>query len=292
MLPWFCQGIFVCRKYCRTMPITTCLNLLFLLQTIVMRLYCFLLIVFIAIYPTLQLAAQPNPNFELYILAGQSNMAGRGVLTDEWKTVGNDSVFALNQAMQWVPAKHPLHFDKPTIAGVGPGLTFGIEMAKAKPAVRVGLIPCAVGGTPIEHWLPGAYDSATQTHPYDDAAERIRFAMQFGVIKGIIWHQGEANSQPGQARQYLNQLMELIKRFRTFTGDPSLPFVAGELGHFFANSDNINQQLLLLPRLDMHSAVASAAGLSDKGDKVHFDAPSTTELGKRYALQMMLLQKK
>ncbi|MES1223601.1 MAG: sialate O-acetylesterase, partial [Bacteroidota bacterium] len=229
--------------------------------------------------------------FELYILIGQSNMAGRGPLSDELKTEGNDSLFSLNKEKQWVPARHPLHFDK-SIAGVGPGVAFGVEMAKAKPGVRIGLIPCAVGGTPIEHWLPGAYDSATKTHPYDDAVERILFAMKSGVIKGIIWHQGEANSQPEQAKKYLSQLSELITRFRTLVGNPNLPFVAGELGRFLKTSDNINQQLVLLPQQVSNTAVASSDGLTDKGDQLHFDSPSANELGKRYAAKMIALQKK
>ena len=240
-------------------------------------------------FVTIAFAQSPNPNFELYILAGQSNMAGRGVITDVEKPEGNDSVFMLTKDLHWVKAHHPLHFDK-AIAGVGPGLAFGVAMVAAHPGRRIGLIPCAVGGTPIEHWLPGAYDSATKTHPYDDAVARINFAMQYGTIKGIIWHQGEANSAPGQASKYLVQLTELINRFRTLTNNPQLPFVAGELGRFLATSDNINQQLELLPKIVAHTAVASSDGLTDKGDQLHFNATSANELGKRYAAKMIALQ--
>lgn len=246
----------------------------------------------IAVWGITTAQSAPDPHFELYILMGQSNMAGRGPLTEELKNQGHDSVFMQTKEKQWVPARHPLHFDKPAIAGAGPGLAFGIEMAKAKPGTRIGLVPCAVGGTSIERWLPGAYDSATNTHPYDDAVERILFAMQSGVVKGIIWHQGEANSQPGAAKKYLLQLTELINRIRTLTGNPQLPFVAGELGRFLATSDNINQQLELLPKLVPNTSVASAEGLADKGDHLHFDSPSASELGKRYAVKMMALQGK
>lgn len=234
---------------------------------------------------------QPDPNFELYILIGQSNMAGRGPMTAALKAEGNDSLFTFNKDRQWVLARHPLHFDKPAVVGVGPGLAFGIEMAKANPGKRIGLIPCAVGGSPIEHWLPGAYDSATNTHPYDDAAERILIAMKWGVVKGVCWHQGESNSQPGKATQYLTQLTALIARIRELTGNPRLPFVAGELGRFLKTADNINQQLALLPKLVPFTAVVSAEGLADKGDQLHFDAASANELGKRYAQNMEALQR-
>ena len=235
-------------------------------------------------------SSAPDPDFDIYILMGQSNMAGRGLLTDSFRMMGNEQVLVLNQQRQWVTAHHPLHFDKPAIAGVGPGLSFGISMQAAAGVHRVGLVPCAVGGTPIEHWQPGAYDSATNTYPWDDAAARISYAMKYGVIKGIIWHQGEANSQPAKAAQYLLQLTDLVNRVRSLIQNPQLPFVAGELGYFYGPHDAINQQLAMLPKLVNGTAVVSAAGLTDKGDKLHFSAEAANELGGRYAAAMLRLQ--
>jgi hypothetical protein len=236
---------------------------------------------------------KPDPNFELYILAGQSNMSGRGYMTDEYKNEGDSRVYMLNKENKWVLAKHPLHFDQ-SYAAVGPGLSFGIVMAKAadNPNTRIGLIPCAVGGTPIEHWLPGAYDAATKTHPYDDAVIRIKIAMQYGVVKGIIWHQGEANKTPKQVPLYLAQLKELIERFRTLVNDPKLPFIAGELGRFRPEFSGINDELAKLQAMVPYTAVASAEGLSHRGDTVHFDSPSADEFGRRYAKKMLEVQKK
>jgi hypothetical protein len=236
-------------------------------------------------------AQQPDPNFELYILAGQSNMAGRGYVTDEFKNEGNSMVYMLTKDNKWVIAKHPVHFDK-SVAGVGPGLAFGIAMAKENPKVKIGLIPTAVGGTPIEHWLPGAYDAATKTHPYDDAVERIKFAMQYGVIKGIIWHQGEANSAPEKARLYIAQLKELIERFRKLVNNPDLPFIAGELGRYRPEFANINNELVKLPGMVSYTAVATTEGLVHRGDTLHFDSPSADELGRRYAKKMIEVQKR
>ena len=237
------------------------------------------------------LAQQPDPKFELYILAGQSNMAGRGYVTGDFKTEGNDHVYMLTKDNTWVVAKHPVHFDKP-IAGVGPGLAFGMAMANNKPGVKIGLIPCAVGGTPIEHWLPGAYDAATKTHPYNDAVERIKFAMQYGVIKGIIWHQGEANSKPEQVTLYLAQLKELIERFRALVKNDKLPFVAGELGRYRPEFTGFSNEIANLPALVPYTAVASTEGLVHRGDTLHFDSPSADELGRRYARKMIALQGK
>ena len=234
--------------------------------------------------------AAPDPNFHIYLLMGQSNMAGRGPITPELAAVGNARVFMLNAAGEWVPAKNPVHFDKPKVAGVGPGLSFGVAMAEANPNVRIGLVPCAVGGTAIRYWQPGAYDEATKTHPYDDAVLRIQNAMRCGVVRGMLWHQGEADSNPASAAAYLPKLTELIGRVRTLVGQPALPVVAGELGRFKENSLNFNAQLLHLPDGVPHTAVATSENLTDKGDQTHFDGASADEYGRRYAVKMQALQ--
>jgi len=235
---------------------------------------------------------QNNRNLNLYILMGQSNMAGRGLIDDEFKNERHNRVWMFNSANEWVEARHPLHFDKPKVAGVGPGLAFGIKMAEASPDAKIGLIPCAVGGTSIERWQPGAYDPVTKTHPYDDAAARIKLAMAYGVIKGVIWHQGEANSKPKNSKAYLARLAELISRVRELTGNPDLPFIAGELGRFRPAFVNFNKQLDSIPLIIPHTGLVSSKGLVHKGDSTHFDGQSASKLGGRYAEKMIKVQRR
>ncbi len=73
----------------------------------------------------------------------------------------------LDQAGAWVPAVEPMHFDKPGIAGVGLGRSFAIAIADANPGVTVGLIPCAVGGSPIGSWQPGVFYENSESLPVD-----------------------------------------------------------------------------------------------------------------------------
>ena len=227
----------------------------------------------------------------IYLLMGQSNMAGRGQVTEYYAKAGHPRVVMLNRAGEWVPAKHPLHFDKPKAAGVGPGLTFGVAMAEANPDVVIGLVPCAVGGTSIAKWAPGAYDKNTDTHPYDDAEARIRQAMEAGVVKGVIWHQGEGDSNPTSADVYLGKLARLIDRVRTVVGNPDLPFVVGQLARYRDNYQLINKELVRLPGLITHTAVVSSEGLWHKGDGTHFDSPSAAEFGRRFAAGMLAMQR-
>jgi len=219
-------------------------------------------------------------------------MAGRGLITDQFKEQGNPNVLMLSKENTWVPAKNPLHFDKPSVAGVGPGLSFGIAMANKNSGHKIGLIPCAIGGTSIDVWKPGAFDKETKTHPYDDMVIRLQEAEKSGALKGIIWLQGESDSSPEKAALYLDKLKELIERVRTLAGNNAVPFVAGELGHYKEQYQNINAVLKRLPAEVTNTAIASSRGLKDKGDNTHFDSPSAQKMGERMAKKMIMLQKK
>jgi len=64
-----------------------------------------------------------------------------------------------------------------TAAGVGIGRSFAKIIAEANPDVTIGLIPAAVGGSPIDAWKPGFYYQPTQSHPWDDAMRRVHHAF-------------------------------------------------------------------------------------------------------------------
>lgn len=238
-------------------------------------------------------ALPPKENFHLFLLVGQSNMAGRGTLTPADKAP-HPRVLMLNQAGEWVPAVDPLHFDKPKAAGVGLGRSFALEIAQAAPGVTIGLIPCAVGGSPIDAWKPGAYYQPTQSHPWDDALRRARQALEVGTLKGILWHQGESDSSAALAPAYEAKLHELIARFRRELKAPNAPFIVGQLGQFAGSPWNEHKQQVdrahrALPQKIPHTAFVSSEGLKDKGDKTHFDADSYREFGKRYAAAYLKL---
>ena len=228
-----------------------------------------------------------DSNFHIYLLMGQSNMAGRGKITKKFKAAPDSSILSLDKQGNWVIAKHPLHFDK-TIAGVGPGLKFAQEILKhVNKGVKIGLVPCAVGGTSINKWKTGAYDDRTHTHPYDDAITRIKQAMQNGVVMGVIWHQGE--SDQNEVDDYLSKLKELIRDIRSLVRNPNLPFVVGELGQYNDAYHAINLEIRKVKTQVPLTAVVSTKGLRDIGDHTHFDSESATKLGKRYAKSMKAL---
>jgi hypothetical protein len=230
-------------------------------------------------------------DFHLYLLIGQSNMAGRGQVEPQDKEV-HPRVFALDKAGKWAPAIDPIHFDKP-IAGVGPGLTFGRIIADREPLIRVGLIPCAAGGSPISVWKHGGFWEQTNSKPYDDAIARTRIAMMSGVLKGILWHQGESDSNENDAALYEDRLVELIDTLRMELNAPEAPFIAAALGDFVVEGNPharvVNEALRRIPQRVENTAYVDSSGLEHKGDSVHFSAESARELGRRYSKAMIRL---
>jgi len=136
----------------------------------------------------------PREKFRLYLLIGQSNMAGRGIVEPQ-DTTGDPRILRLNGQGDWEIAKDPLHFDKKQ-AGVGLGLTFAHEMLAEDDEIVIGLIPCAAGGSGIDVWKPGMYWEQTRSFPYDEALSRTKLALKDGTLDGILWHQGEADCSP------------------------------------------------------------------------------------------------
>lgn len=235
-------------------------------------------------------ASQPD-SLDLYLLIGQSNMAGRGAVA-EADRLPDPRVMVLNKENAWASQGEPIHFDKPGMTGVGLGFTFGKLAAEKTPGVTVGLIPCAVGGTPISRWKPGA-------DLYQQALARAKIALQSGRLKGILWHQGESEcGYETKARAYAKELVEVAEGFRRDLNAPEVPFIAGQLGEFLYTRKGdksphariVNAQIDSLPSLLPRSAVVSSAGLEHKGDELHFGTKAQKELGRRYFAALQTLQ--
>ena len=83
---------------------------------------------------TLLWAADGPRDLRIFLLTGQSNMAGRGTIEDsDQRSI--ERVWSMNKANEWALAADPLHYDKPAIAGVGLGRTFARVLAAADPEV-------------------------------------------------------------------------------------------------------------------------------------------------------------
>ena len=236
---------------------------------------------------------------DVFLLIGQSNMKGRGVMPAE--PLEDPQIIMLHKKTdEWFHARHPLHhvgdpndFSGSDNAGVGPGLAFAETLIKSQPKTRIALIPCAVGGTGLGKWQKGQ-------RLYKEAIRRAKLALEQGPegktrLAGALWLQGESDSStPERIAAYPARLKQLIKDLRADTGVSSLPFIACTIGELKVESKEaraaINAFLLDLPKQVPHAAcVDSRKFAADIGDRVHFDTATQLRHGELFATKYLSL---
>lgn len=217
----------------------------------------------------------PAENMKIFLLIGQSNMAGRGKVEAEDQRA-HPRVFMLTKDLAWMPAIDPMHFDKPERIGTGLGKTFGAIVAESEPGATIGLVPAAFGGSALDEWKPGA------PH-YVAAVARAKAALKHGQLAGILWHQGESDRARELVATYPGRFAAMVAQLRADLGAPDVPVVLGEIGRFCDDQAGINAALVEATRLTPRAALVTTEGLADQGDKLHFDSASFRELGRRYA---------
>jgi hypothetical protein len=225
-------------------------------------------------------------NFYVFILAGQSNMAGRGFVEPQ-DTVPSLQVLTLDKNNEWVYAKEPLHYYEPSRTGLDCGLSFGKKLAAMhKKKITIGLVPCAVGGSSIEQWIgDSTYRDVTL---YSNLINKAKKAAAYGTIKGILWHQGETNASTGNYKNYKETLELFFTKLRNDLGDSALPVYTGQLGSFLDRktnpfADSINNDLKKLSSSYKNFYVINTSDFTPKPDSIHFNSHSQRIMGERFA---------
>lgn len=226
-------------------------------------------------------------DFHIYLLIGQSNMAGRGEI-GELDEAELDGAYLFNGEGEWEAAKTPINKYStvgkgPEVQKMSPGYTFARKLAEYT-GKGIGIVSNARGGSSIENWAKG---SDFEYPLYDEAVARINEAKKDGVFKGIIWHQGESNQSASST--YLNKLKQLVSDLREDTGEDVF-FVAGELGKWRTSSEDINKVIQQIPNeIDQASYIVSdgLSPINNDNTDPHFDGPSQRILGQLYADEIL-----
>ena len=225
-------------------------------------------------------------DIDAFLMIGQSNMAGRGEL-DGTPGITNPKCY-MQRNGRWQPMSEPINPDRGIFAGEyrsGANLCASFaDLYARKYERRVGLIPCADGGTSIDLWQPGC-------ELYDHALFCAKLAMRTANLKAILFHQGESNCHGMSTEVYTKRLVSLIEGLRHDLGLPNIPFIAGELTERIdeskwrttaADTRRYNENFHSLVGVIPNFAVACAKELPLKPDGIHFSTPSLRELGRRY----------
>ncbi|MBU4285962.1 MAG: sialate O-acetylesterase [Verrucomicrobia bacterium] len=257
---------------------------------------------------------------DIWVLAGQSNMAGSGFgedyaepssqvwlysLRDHWDIAREpfwaDRYEAVDEAFAIMRSEIPEHLADPEYrrrkavgypeeirknrAGAGLGLPFGKAMAKftGRP---VGLIFCAKGDTRMEEWTPD-YSGPACMALYKAAIRRIRAVNR--PIKGVLWYQGESDTFDGQAQLYVERMKKLVTAFRRDLGRPDLPFFHVQIAACFMQTEeelpdwNLIQELQRNLESELAPGGMCAAVDLPLVDGIHLSTSSLRRLGGRLA---------
>jgi len=253
-------------------------------------------------------AFSQDSNFQIYLCIGQSNMEGaaRAELQDSTVNPRFQVMEAVNcenlgrNKGNWYTAVPPLCRCR---TNLGPADYFGRTMVANLPEkVKVGVIVVAIGGCKIELFDKDTYPSYVETapgwmkgmikeydgNPYGRLVEMAKLAQKDGVIKGILLHQGESNSNDSLWTRKVKGVYDNLMKDLNLN-PKNVPILAGET----VNADQggicagMNAIIATLPQTLPNSYVISSAGCADGPDNLHFSAAGYRELGKRYAEKML-----
>ncbi len=262
-----------------------------------------------AVLTASQIHATVDQNFYIYLCIGQSNMEGnapvepqdRQNVPERFKMMATVNFSnPQRQQAEWYTAVPPLVREN---TGLTPMDYFGRTMVNNLPdEVTIGVVPVAVGGCKIEHldkdfdpsslvdeagWFQ-TYMSYYDNHPYTRLIECAKEAQKQGVIKGVLLHQGESNTNDQQWPQKVKKVYEDILSDLNLNAE-EVPLLAGEV---VTSSEggvcgSMNAIIDALPQTIPTAHVVSSGGLPQKGDGLHFTAHGYRVLGCRYAVEML-----
>lgn len=252
-----------------------------------------------------------DPNFYIFLCFGQSNMEGNARIQPE-DTINVSERFKVLQAVNcddaqrtagnWYTAVPPLSRCR---TGLTPADYFGRTLVENLPEnITVGVINVSVAGCKIELFDKNNFKSYAETapswmtniineyggDPYAHLVEMAKIAQKEGVIKGILLHQGESNTNdtewPNKVKGVYDSLLKDLK-----LKSKKVPLLVGEL----VNADqggacaSMNTIIAKVPEVIPNSYVVSSAGCACARDHIHFAAEGYRLFGKRYAATMLPL---
>lgn len=270
-----------------------------------------LLLLTVLLTVTTNLVAKPDPNFYVFLCFGQSNMEGFPGIEEQDKS-GVDDRFQVLAAVDfpkqartkgnWYLAVPPLCRER---TGLCPADYFGRTLVANLPEnIKVGVVNVSVAGCKIELFEKETYQTYTATAPswmtniikqydgipYQYLVDLAKLAQKDGLIKGILLHQGESNTNDEEWPRKVKGIYDNLIKDLNLKAD-EVPLLAGELVNADQNGAcaSMNTIIAKLPESIPNAHVISSRGCESRRDHLHFKPAGYRELGKRFAWKMLSL---
>ncbi len=256
-------------------------------------------------------ALSQDTNLFVFLCLGQSNMEGfpgieeldkASVDTRFQVLAGVDFPSLGRKQGNWYPAIPPLC--RPS-SGLCPADYFGRTLvSNLPPSIKFGIVNVSVAGCKIELFKQDTFQTYASSvpmwmtniikayggNPYQHLVTMAKLAQKDGVIKGILLHQGESNTNDKEWPNKVKSVYEnLLKDLNLKAED--VPLLAGEV----VNADqqgacaSMNRIIDDLPKTIPTAHVIPSQGCAARPDHLHFTPAGYRELGSRYGKEMLSL---
>lgn len=241
-----------------------------------------------------------NAKEYVYILAGQSNMMGKGKIS---KLPATYRKTPHNVKFYYQGRQRPLaqwaHF--------GPEISFAHTIARAYPQDTHIIVKHVATGSSIQQWLPNSrlYNALIRqldyaTRPAKDTTKKQVATKDSDTKKkitvdAIIWMQGERDARnKHNATRYEGQLKQFIEGLRNQLHSPQSLFVMGQVSPedaAFSMTNLVQQAQSRIQQSLPRTILIPTTDLGKLQDRVHYDTRGQMELGKRFAQAVIKQQR-
>jgi hypothetical protein len=235
---------------------------------------------------------------DVFILAGQSNMDGRGKFGD------------IDISLQFIPENVSFYTQRFGrffyTRGFGPEITFSHQLSEKFPEKRLMFIKLAFGGTSLLAWDPGWKKERAEITKNEKWGNLYKKLMDFVALSikgkkvkmvGVLWMQGERDAKfPEAAKEYFDNLNKLIVTMRKDLKAPGMYFIYGQVNppaEKYPGLEKVRADQARAEKEIPNTKMVSTEGLGKWNDNLHYNTEGQLELGKRFAKAYLeLIEKK
>lgn len=227
-------------------------------------------------------------NYDVIVLAGQSNMIGLGDPQDI-----QDFDFPINVVYYNISLDTNLNVVENNF---GPEVGIAKLLGQKLPDKEFILIKYAVGGSSLNDWSPHQDELDKKDFTYSNLYTHMLNTVENltsnykTTVKAFIWMQGEKDaSELSLSQMYLSNFNSLVLSLRKDFKNPTLPVLFGEINMpdaGYPGSENVKHAQLSANSATRNLFLIHTHDLEKQNDQIHFNSEGLLTLGYRFGLKL------